>query len=122
MKQQQEQEERAKKREMERAQEIAEAKDKLRFLFFLCVIRVDEGNSYFNSLIESKMSAAEKETMWLAEQKRMEEIEKQRSALSKERGYEKKQSDKKPTQTTDRKEGQVPETHGRVLKYSEVEF
>ena len=49
------------RREAERAQEIAEARD-----------------NYFNSLIESKMTAAEKESLWLAEKKRLEDIDKHR--------------------------------------------
>ena len=89
---------------------------------FVCVflLLLFSFGSYFNSLIESKMSAAEKESMWLAEKKRLEDIDKHRTQLSKERGYEKKTTDESLEKPKKSEGGGIPETNGRVLTYEEI--
>ena len=91
-----ERQERERQRERERQEEIERARDK-----------------YLESLRESKMTAAEKERAWLAEQKRLADIDEHMGKVR----HEKEET---VSATTNNKAPAVPETKGRVLKYEEI--
>lgn len=104
LQQRQELEEKERARQQEREAEITAAREK-----------------YMETLLESKLTAAEKEAQWLDEKQRLAEIKEHQEQLSKTRGYGKDESpssipDSKPSPSV----GQVPETHGRVLTYAEI--